>query len=63
MKNAVGLNPIVTLISLVIGNRIGGTLGVLLAIPAYLFLEILFVEFVLKRFPAEKAASSAVKTR
>lgn len=71
MKNAVGLNPIVTLIALVVGNRIGGTIGVLLAIPAYLFFEVLFLEFVLKRFPVEKAAEkaseketkSAVKTR
>jgi predicted PurR-regulated permease PerM len=56
MKNAVGLNPLVTLIALVIGGRIGGTLGVLLAIPLYLFLEVLFLEFVLKRIPtsAEK---------
>lgn len=54
MKNAVGLNPLVTLIALVIGGRIGGTLGVLLAIPMYLFFEVLFLEFVVKRIPAEK---------
>jgi predicted PurR-regulated permease PerM len=55
MKNAVGLNPLVTLISLIIGGRIGGTIGVLLAIPMYLFFEVLFMEFILKRTPAEKS--------
>lgn len=48
MKNAVGLNPIVTLIALVIGGRIGGTIGVLLAIPAYLFIEVILTDFVFK---------------
>lgn len=46
MRNAVGLNPIVTLVALIIGQRIGGgVLGVLLAIPCFLFLETLFNEF------------------
>ncbi len=46
MRNAVGLNPIVTLIALIVGQRVGGgVLGVLLAIPSFLFLETLFSEF------------------
>ena len=39
MKRAVGLNPILTLIALIMGGRIGGILGVLLAIPLFLFIE------------------------
>lgn len=39
MKRAVGLNPIMTLIALIMGGRIGGILGVLLAIPLFLFIE------------------------
>jgi predicted PurR-regulated permease PerM len=49
MRNAVGLNPIITLIALVIGGRIGGVLGVLLAIPAYLFIEVIVSEYYLKK--------------
>ncbi len=53
MKNAVGLNPIVTLISLVIGGRIAGTIGILLAIPAYLFIEVVMMEYLIKKKSAE----------
>lgn len=41
MRRAVGLNPIVTLIALIVGGKLGGVIGVLLAIPAYLFIEAL----------------------
>ena len=49
MKKAVGLNPIVTLIALIVGGKVGGVLGVLLAIPATLFLETLIIEIVKTR--------------
>jgi len=49
MKKAVGLNPIITLVALIIGGKIGGVLGVLLAIPATLFLETLIMEIVKAR--------------
>lgn len=44
MKKAVGLNPIITLIALIIGGKIGGVLGILLAIPLTLFLETILIE-------------------
>lgn len=46
MKKATGLKPIITLISLIVGGRIGGVLGVILAIPATLFIETLLIELV-----------------
>lgn len=46
MKRAVGLNPILTLIALLVGGRIGGVLGVLLAIPLLLFVETIVGEMV-----------------
>ncbi len=46
MKKAVGLNPIVTLIALVVGGKVGGILGILLAIPAALVLETLMMEII-----------------
>lgn len=49
MRRAVGLHPIVTLISLIIGGHVGGIPGVLLAIPTTLFLETVFVELISKR--------------
>jgi len=45
MKKAVGLNPIMTLIVLLVGGRVGGVLGVLLAIPILLFAETIFREY------------------
>jgi predicted PurR-regulated permease PerM len=44
MKRAVGLNPIITLVALLIGGKIGGVLGVLLAIPITLFVETAIIE-------------------
>lgn len=44
MRKAVGLNPIITLIALIIGGKIGGVLGVILAIPSTLFLESILIE-------------------
>ena len=44
MKKATGLNPIITLVALIVGGRVGGVLGVVLAIPATLFLEVLLIE-------------------
>jgi len=44
MKRAVGLHPIITLVALIVGGKVGGVLGVLLAIPTTLFIETLVVE-------------------
>lgn len=44
MKKAVGLNPIITLIALIVGGKVGGVLGVILAIPTTLFIETILIE-------------------
>jgi len=44
MRKAVGLHPIITLIALVVGGRIGGVLGVLLAIPLTLVFETIIMD-------------------
>lgn len=49
MKRAVGINPIITLIALLVGGRIGGVLGVLLAIPLFLFIETIVRELLFER--------------
>lgn len=46
MKKAVGINPIISLIVLIIGGRLGGILGVLLSIPLSLIAETIFEELV-----------------
>lgn len=56
MKRAVGLDPIVTLIALVIGGKIGNVIGVLLAIPAVLFLQTAWKEI---RHHRDTAAENA----
>lgn len=44
MNRAVGLTPIVTLIALIVGGKLGGIMGILLAIPLFLFLETVLME-------------------
>ncbi len=44
MRKVVGLNPIVTLAALIIGGKLAGFFGVILAIPTTLFLETIFLE-------------------
>ncbi len=41
MKEAVGINPLVTILSLVIGFNLGGVVGGILAIPVYLTIEVI----------------------
>lgn len=41
MQKSVGLNPLVTLVVLMIGLRLGGALGILLAVPIFLALKII----------------------
>jgi predicted PurR-regulated permease PerM len=49
MKKAVNLNPLVTLLSLLIGGNIAGVLGVLLAVPITLIIETILVELINRR--------------
>ena len=44
MKKAVGLSPIISLIALIIGGKLAGIIGVLLAIPTTLFIETIVLE-------------------
>ncbi len=46
MKKATGLNPIFILIALIVGGRIGGVVGAVLAIPISLIFETLLIEIV-----------------
>lgn len=49
MKKAVGLNPVVTLIALTIGGKLGGFLGIFLSVPAALLLETILIELIKTR--------------
>ena len=44
MKKAVGIHPIITLIALIIGGKLAGIMGVILAIPTTIFLETILIE-------------------
>lgn len=44
MKKAVGLNPIITMLAVILGMRLGGPLGALLAIPTYVLIESIYRE-------------------
>ncbi|MFA5136041.1 MAG: AI-2E family transporter [Patescibacteria group bacterium] len=53
MKKVTGLNPIVILISLIIGGQLFGVIGMLLSIPFTLFIETILIE-ILKTEPQPK---------
>jgi predicted PurR-regulated permease PerM len=42
MKRSVGLSPFVTILSLMIGGRLGGVIGSILAVPVLLVIQVLF---------------------
>ncbi len=44
MKKAVGLNPVITMIAVLLGMRAAGPLGALLAIPTYVLIESVYLE-------------------
>lgn len=44
MKKATGLHPIVTLIAMVVGGKLAGIMGVLLAVPSSIFIETILIE-------------------
>ncbi len=44
MKRAVGLSPLITLIALIIGGKLAGVMGVLLAVPTTLFVGTVLIE-------------------
>ncbi len=44
MRKVVGLSPIITLMALIVGGKLAGIIGVLLAIPITLFIESVLVE-------------------
>jgi len=48
MKKVVGVNPIITLIALLVGGRLAGVAGIFLAIPITLFIETIFKEITKK---------------
>lgn len=44
MKKVTGLHPIITLIAMVIGGKLAGIMGVLLAVPSTMFVETILIE-------------------
>jgi len=44
MKKVIGLHPIVTLIALIVGGKLAGILGVILAVPTTIFIETVLIE-------------------
>ncbi len=46
MNKATGFNPIIILISLIIGGKIGGVLGLLLSLPILIILETIFEKLI-----------------
>jgi predicted PurR-regulated permease PerM len=49
MKKAVGLNPVTTIIALLVGLRLGGVMGSILAIPVATAISLAVNDFIEKR--------------
>lgn len=54
MKRAVGINPVITMICVLLGLRFAGPLGMLLAIPIYLCVETFFLDHLKREDVATK---------
>jgi len=54
MKETVGINPLVTIFSLVIGFNLGGVMGGILAIPIYLTIEVILTSIYTTKFTKPK---------
>ena len=48
MEKSVGVSPIVPLIAIAIGARLAGIVGVIISVPAYITLQVLAKEYLLK---------------
>jgi len=46
MKAAVGINPIITIISVAVGGKLGGVVGALLAVPVYITFETIITKII-----------------
>ena len=53
MKRSVGLSPIVTILSLMIGGRLGGVTGAVLAVPVLLVIQALFTTILQTKNPVK----------
>lgn len=49
LKRSIGLNPVVLIISVLVGAKIGGALGVLIAIPTVMMLSVFVEDFLEKK--------------
>ena len=49
MQKAVGLNPVVSIIAILIGVRLGGIVGVLLAIPVATAMSVILADIFQRR--------------
>ena len=45
MRHAVGLSPIITLIALMVGSRLGGITGAILAVPLVVTIQVIIISF------------------
>jgi len=52
MKRSVGLSPLITILALLIGGRLGGIGGALLAVPSVLVLQVILTSLLGAKNPA-----------
>ncbi|OGG35258.1 hypothetical protein A2363_02420 [Candidatus Gottesmanbacteria bacterium RIFOXYB1_FULL_47_11] len=52
MKRSVGLSPLITILALMVGGRLGGVAGAILAVPILLVFEVLWAAFLQTKNPS-----------
>jgi predicted PurR-regulated permease PerM len=53
LKRSIGLNPVVLIITVLIGAKLGGPLGILLAVPSVMMLSVFVEDFINKKETGE----------
>ena len=48
MRRSTGVNPVITLLALAIGFRLAGIIGILIAVPVYITIQVVTKEYFLK---------------
>lgn len=52
MKRSIGLSPLITILALMVGGRLGGVAGAILAVPILLVLEVVWAAFLQTKNPS-----------
>jgi predicted PurR-regulated permease PerM len=61
MQRQVGVSPVTVIVALLVGGKLLGILGAILAVPTAAILQVVFTELVAEKEPGRTGASASNK--